>query len=567
MSEYGNRDRNTRKKQNSRRGYRFKHKRTSWRGIVQPVFLGIFSMVMIGLLVSAVSRGRSKNLIQDAIAGEMVMDTGSLSGSKPDKGERVTMVSMAEDKAPDVSVDHISITGLTKEEAKKKLLDAYPWDLKLTYGEETVALNNPLSKKLDGLLDQIYTGNGETAQYQLDVSDLDSIMKKQVEDAAAKWNKKPRESQLTGRDKENNRWIYSEGENGIRINQEKAVRDVMGLLLNKTFQGSVPVEADKTAPKLTAAKVKEEYKVIGAYATTTTKNENRNNNIKLAMDTLDGLVIYPGEEFSFNKTTGNRTIERGYKPAGAYRDGKFVEEPGGGVCQVSSTLYNAIIFSGIKTTERNPHSFEPSYVIPGEDSMVSYDGYSGPDLRFVNQQDTSVAIRAVFDGEKLNISIIGRPILEKGVEVSMRSEKIKEYDPPEPTYEEDQTLQLGQEVEVTKAVKGTTWKTYLVTKKDGKVMEDHYFHSSTYRGKAGVIRRNTSGVVIPDQTQATTKNPVLPTESESPPETEAVQETQAIQETNQNKETIVPNQSHEQEQAAQNQEEEVETAEIGPGIG
>ncbi len=206
----------------------------------------------------------------------------------------------------------------------------------------------------------------------------------------------------------------------------------MKLITEKNFQGDVEAETVITSPELTLSKAREAYQVIGTFTTTATSNQNRNNNIQLAVNALDGLIINPGEEFSFNKTTGNRTVERGYKPAGAYRNGEFVEEPGGGVCQVSSTLYNAIIGAGLTTTERHPHSFEPTYVIPGEDAMVSYDGYSGPDLRFVNNDTTSLAIRAVFKDKKITISIIARPVLEKGVTVSMRSEKTKEYDPPEP---------------------------------------------------------------------------------------------------------------------------------------
>ena len=78
-------------------------------------------------------------------------------------------------------------------------------------------------------------------------------------------------------------------------------------------------------------------------------NKNRNQNSRLAADAVDGLVVNPGEEFSFNRATGNRTSDKGYQPAGAYRNGVLIEEPGGGVCQVSTTLYHAIIQSGFKT--------------------------------------------------------------------------------------------------------------------------------------------------------------------------------------------------------------------------
>lgn len=109
--------------------------------------------------------------------------------------------------------------------------------------------------------------------------------------------------------------------------------------------------------------------------------------------------------------TGNRTTEKGYKPAGAYSNGVVVQEPGGGVCQVSSTLYNAVVFAGLKTTERHAHTYEPSYVTPGEDAMVSYDGYAGPDLRFVNNGKTAIGIKASISGQTLTVSIYGNPII------------------------------------------------------------------------------------------------------------------------------------------------------------
>ena len=400
-------------------------------------------------------------------------------------------------------IDEIPVTGLSREEAKRKILDIYQWDIKLSYQNSVTELKNPLPDSLDMLLEELYSQDESLWKqyYELDPATMESSVREQVAAAASKWNRSPSRTQLTGRDKEKGTWIYTGGETGIMVNQEEAVREIMDLLGKKIFTATIPVQAEETAPELTAGEAKKKYQVIGTFSTTATSNKNRNNNIRLAVNALDGLVIFPGEEFSFNRTTGNRTTERGYLSAGAYRNGQFVEEPGGGVCQVSSTLYNAVIFSGIRTTERHPHSFEPSYVIPGEDAMVSYDGYSGPDLRFVNKQNTSVAIRAVFEDKKLTISIIGMPILEEGVEISMRSQKMKEYDPPEPGYIEDQTLLPDQEIVVQEGVKGTTWKTWLVTTRDGKVMNEEYFHSSTYKGKPGIVKRNTSGVVIPEPTE------------------------------------------------------------------
>lgn len=464
---------------------------------------------IISMLLCAVLAGSVCFMLWFSIKRGMQTDNGNkIDGIKESSKESAfeVLASERETETPgkmrEMEIDGIIINDMTQEEAKERILNSYVWDMRVSYGELSENLKNPLPEMLDLQLAEIYQKSeaGEKNNHTLDFSSLEADLEEQISEIAIKWNRKAVNAQLSGRDKENNKWIYSEGENGIRVDEKAIVQEIMGLIRERKFVATVEATVQETVPEYSAAVMKERYKVIGSFSTTATSNQNRNNNISLAMNALDGLVIFPGEEFSFNKTTGNRTKERGYMPAGAYRDGKLVEEPGGGVCQVSSTLYNALIFSGIQTTERNPHSYEPSYVTPGEDAMVSYDGYSGPDLRFVNTQDTSVAIRAVFQDKKLTISIIGVPILEDGITVSMRSEKVKEYEMPEPEYEEDQTLQPGQEVVVKEGVKGTVWKTWLVTSKDGKVIKDDYFHSSTYRGKAALVRRNTTGAVVAPET-------------------------------------------------------------------
>ena len=128
--------------------------------------------------------------------------------------------------------------------------------------------------------------------------------------------------------------------------------------------------------------------------------------------------------------------------------------------------------------------------------MVSYDGYSGPDMKFINNSQTAVGLKTSFSNQKLTISVYGNPILEEGVTLSMRSEKTAELDPPAPVYEEDPTLEPGVEKVVKQPVMGSRWVTYLVTKENGTVVNEVLLHNSTYNGKAATIRRNTSGSVL-----------------------------------------------------------------------
>ena len=397
----------------------------------------------------------------------------------------------------EVTVDGITITGMSREDAREAILSRYTWGMKVTYNDETYEVENLMGEKVDALLQEIFTGEPKE-NYSLDTSGLEEYVEKEVANVAEKWDKPAKNGEISEFDKESNSFVYSPEEPGIAIDQEKLKADIDAAIQAKDFTAVIEAQAAEVAPEITAAQAKEMYQVIGQYSTTTTANRDRNTNIQLASECLEGKIIQPGETFSFNDTTGERSESKGYRPAGAYVNGQLVEEPGGGVCQVSSTLYNAVIFSGLNTTERHAHSYEPSYVTPGEDATVSY---GGPDMKFVNTSDTAIAIRAKLEGSlgsrmTLTISIVGIPILEDGVKISMHSEKTKELPPPEPEYIEDQTLPPGTE-EVEKAGdNGSVWTTNLVTTKNGEVISDEFFHSSRYKGHASVIRRNTSDVQI-----------------------------------------------------------------------
>ena len=435
------------------------------------------------------------------------------------KSEPVVETSVEETELQkDVTVDGINITGMSREEARGKILEHFAWDMKVTYegAGEPYEIPNLMENKVNALLDEIFSGDPKET-YNLDTSGLDEEVKAQAAAVAAKWDVKPVNGAIAGFDKETGSFIYTPEKAGVVIDQTKLADDIGNALSTKNFKVTLTAMATQVQPEITEAQAKELYKVIGTMTTTTTSNKDRNTNIQLAADALNGMIIQPGEEFSFNNTTGNRTLERGYRPAGAYVNGVLVEEPGGGVCQVSSTLYNAVVFSGLTTTERHAHSYEPSYITPGEDAMVSYDGYAGPDMKFVNNSKDAVAIRAKFEKQKLTISIVGIQILEDGEKLYMKSEKIAVLDPPEPVYEENQALQLDEEKVVKAAVNGSRWNTNLVREKDGVVVSDEFFHKSTYKGKPATIQRNTSGVVVPETTDASQATQP----SESVPATEA----------------------------------------------
>ena len=405
----------------------------------------------------------------------------------------------------EITVNGVSVHGMTKTAAVEKVLESMDWQMKVVCGEKEQALENLLKENMEKVVDEAFK-KGESADYEIPTDGLEEAAAAQAASLAGAWNVKAKNGSISAFDAASGKFTFAEGENGKAVNEEKLKNDIVARTAAGEYDAVITAEVEETAPEITAAQARENFQKLGTYTTTTTANKDRNENVRLAAAALNGKIIQPGEEFSFNLTTGNRTTDKGYRPAGAYVNGVLVEEPGGGVCQVSSTLYNAVVFSGLKTTERHAHSYEPSYVTPGEDAMVSYDGHSGPDMKFVNNSKTAVGIKTSFSDRKLTISIYGNPILEEGVTLSMKSEKVKELDPPAPTYEEDPTLQPGVEVEAKAATPGSRWVTNLITKKNGEVISDEFFHNSTYNGKPATIKRNTSGSVAAPEGESSSES-------------------------------------------------------------
>lgn len=384
----------------------------------------------------------------------------------------------------------IDITGKSLGEAET-LLKEKTKGLTIVWQDETVSAEEETGEAVTRLLDEIY-GNGQMKAgiFRFDTDTLKESFGALAKKLAGKWNRAAVDSQLASFDKGTGIYTYSEAETGRTLNEEALVQSLMETVRAGNYDTAVIPEFTEISPKRTSAQAKEQYQVIGSFTTKTTNNKNRNENIRLAVEAIDGRILKPGEEFSFNLATGNRTKDKGYQPAGAYRNGVLIEEPGGGVCQVSTTLYNAIVSSGLAATERHSHSFTPSYIQPGEDAMVSFDGYAGPDLKFVNSEQTTVAVRASLKDNTLKISVVGLPILEDGVKVTMRSEKVRDVEPPAPVYETNDGIPAGTEKVVDQGQKGGVWKTFRVVTKEGNVVEEMPLHNTTYRGKASVIQKN-----------------------------------------------------------------------------
>lgn len=394
-----------------------------------------------------------------------------------------------------VAVDGIEITGMARDEARAEILKKYPWKMEITYKEDTYEVANLMEEKVNLLLDEIYRGTPRES-YTLDTSGLEEAIQAQAAAAAARWNKTAKNGSISKYEPSNDTFVFEGESAGVAIDQEKLAADIAGALKAKKFDAAIQAAAAEVAPEISVDSAKEKYKTIGTYTTKTTSNQKRNTNIRLACEALNGIIVQPGQEISFNEIVGERTQAKGYQGAAAYNNGEVVQEIGGGVCQVSTTLYNAVLRAGLKISVRRSHTFEPSYVTPGQDATVSW---GGPEFKFVNNSDTAIGIRARYADQTCTVSVYGIPILEEGITYSLESAKVADLDPPAPVYEEDQTLEPGQEVQKSAGTRGSRWETRLVIKKGDEVVSRDVDHTTTYKGHAPVIRRNTSGVVIPPE--------------------------------------------------------------------
>jgi vancomycin resistance protein VanW len=145
-------------------------------------------------------------------------------------------------------------------------------------------------------------------------------------------------------------------------------------------------------------------RIVASYATSLEgRTGSQRHNARMAVEKLNGARLLPGEEFSFNKRVGTFSRDAGYRKAPVSFNGTLIDDWGGGVCQASTTLYNAVLLSGMQITERHRHQFQPSYVAPGRDAAVAF---SHIDLKFKNPYSFPVRVEAAIDGAMLRVDLI-----------------------------------------------------------------------------------------------------------------------------------------------------------------
>lgn len=260
--------------------------------------------------------------------------------------------------------------------------------------------------------------------------------------------------------------------------------------------------------------------VLGSCQTPHTANENRNNNLRLACKALDGLILEPGETFSYNEALGQRTAEKGYMMAPAYSGQELKDSLGGGICQGSSTLYYCALLADMQIVERSNHGFPASYIDLGMDATVSW---GAPDLKFKNTSEYPIKLQAEVSDGYVKMQILGTDTrsyyikMEYEVTGSSEPDIIYEEHGPDEGYEDGEVLQNGKSAVYVKTYK------LKYDKETGKLISKDFEARSHYQSKDKIVVRIVNNETTPTESQEPSTETTAPTEAPStdstPPET------------------------------------------------
>ncbi|MBQ8876256.1 MAG: VanW family protein [Clostridia bacterium] len=274
--------------------------------------------------------------------------------------------------------------------------------------------------------------------------------------------------------------------NGDRTHKKRE-KKVTALLFAGAFFFAPMVIAEKTPMRQNVALAAEQtqdnpygWEKLSSYTTYfEQKDGGRVENIRIAAALIDGVTVQAYGEFSFNKTVGRRTEEAGFKQAKIIVNGEYVQGVGGGVCQVSTTLYNAALKSGLQITEFHPHSLRVSYVAPSRDAMVS----TQSDLCFFNPYAHPIRLSAqVFTGG-VRVVFYGTG---DGLRYEIVSETVGEIPPPPPIIKD------GERDEILRAPKnGTKSEAHLEIYQGTRLVERRKLRTDEYRPIQGIIAKKT----------------------------------------------------------------------------
>lgn len=442
-----------------------------------------------------------------------------------------------------VVVDGIDLGGMTMDEAREAVQSAEAsargdFAVTMTYGDQSFTVTQDdvdFSFDTDAVLEEAYQygRDGDREERYQKVSalaetpvtfgvsaDMESgALRSKLEELTAPLNTEPKDASVVSFNAETEQFEFSEGENGVTVDLDALTEQVTSAIENGVATVEIPVT--ETPCSLTADDLRQNLKKLGTYSTTSTNTANGNYNMARAMASINGTVVQPGETFSYFGVVGPAGQAEGYKAANAIVNGKLVPSYGGGICQTSTTLYGAVLRSGLEIVERSNHSIPSTYCPIGQDAAVSWPNM---DFKFRNNTEYPIYIIAGMEGKVLTATIYGwqDPSWDTIEITSWYTETIPAL--TKGTYSLDNSLATGEvklDAAGRKGYRAAAQRTYY---KDGVEVKTEALATSYYRPSGpyysygpGTDVSNDPGVMTPSSSSA----PSSSTPASSAPESSA----------------------------------------------
>lgn len=270
-------------------------------------------------------------------------------------------------------------------------------------------------------------------------------------------------------------------ENGVdfAITMEEA----KAMIASESEEYSIPLKLTPATKTIADIGTEAFPYLISSYTTKyDASNTNRSGNLKIAANKINGTVLMPGEEFSYNEVVGKRTIEEGYTNAKMYENGQVIDGLAGGICQISSTLYNAVLLANLEITERRNHSYTSSYVPAGRDATVVY---GRQDFKFKNSRTYPIKIEANVANGIAEFKIHG---IKEDVEYEIKIIPVTTQTIPyETEYIPDPALAPGQQVVKQTGHSGYKVTTYIEKRLAGAVISKEVLSNDTYKAMKTIV--------------------------------------------------------------------------------
>ena len=408
-----------------------------------------------------------------------------------------------------IKVDGVDVGGKTLEEAKamfndtrdKKVDDMV--DVQFQVGSELVKMKTDgmsLSSNIDDVLSEAFKYaksstlegvEGLKDRYAL-ITELKKTPKEYnssftigydnvstlAHEALDSFNKEPVEAHATGFDVSTLSFIIDESANGQSVNVDKAIEDVNSSFEKAEYGVVIPVEVSVVEPQTSADYLRSHLGKVSSNSSKTKDDSNRNTNIRLVCEIIDGLVLQPGEQFDFNKRVGERTAERGFKEAGGIYDGRSRKELGGGICQANTMIYHSVVEADLQVDERNPHSWPSDYVDKGTDATVTW---GGANFKFTNNTEYPVALHAYYGDLWVTVELYGR-LLPDGQRIEFVGEEISREQPSGVEYIADPSMPVGSTSSDRSSHPHIVAKSYRIFyNADGQEIKREEYQTSDYR--------------------------------------------------------------------------------------